>query len=298
MHTIDIETPEIVAKGALDRWTFCDASELHDLARDKGLPLVASHMQGNPRWYGGVRTAEEALRLTREGDLSAVEKADRLLSEMNYTPQTARRGFVLDVAGAAPVTPVYLSGNPLNMRRKIRIKDEYAPIAIVYDPTCSAAISADKIFQRGITVLALLRALSEIRPVELWVATGLGAQDWFKLRSPWTRNERVKGFWLATRVETAPLDLAHAAHFLTHAAHVRGIGYGLCHAMGSGGSWPHQDFTTVQKNFRAICLASFLHVSDVLAIPSICVVDELVNDPKAWLERTMAELTEQMQEAA
>lgn len=288
MYRLQHDAPPCVQKlvpGAKDNWLILDSSELHSTA--DGIPAhLRQKVDNNRDWHGG--SFDAALEMCRTGDMSVVEKSDALLSEMSaYMPQSARRGYHMDVAGAVPSVPVYLSGNPLNMRRRIKTRDEYAPIAIVYDPTCSAAISNDKIFRRGIVVLALVRALAGLRPIELWTCGGLNVG-------------RTGGGYVAIRIETAPLDLARAAHLMTSTMAVRGINYNLLnHYLGCDGGWPYCNHSaSLGTNFREVVRAAMPHVSDVLAIPAIHCDDELLTDPKAWLRRTFLELTGQDQQEA
>lgn len=278
MQRFTLDSPKTVGDHK-DHWIILDASELYDFA-DSVPGRLRPKVSGS--WYGG--DFNQARELCRSGDLDVVAKSDALLSEMSaYMPESGRRGYLMDVAGAVPSIPTFLSGNPLNMRRRIKVRDEYAPLAIVFDPTCSAALNVKQIFQRGITVLALVRALAGLRPIELWVLGGL--------------NGGTGGYdasFVATRIETAPLDLARAAWMLTSSLSIRGISYSLLEThCGATGGWPYRDHDLCKNNFREIVLQALPHVSDVLAIPSIHIADELVNDPRAWLARTFKELTGQ-----
>ncbi len=269
-----------------DYWIMADAAELPTLFGALG-DVRLRDIDTRSKWFGG-NSAQIAERC-KKGDASIVPASDALLSEMSaYTMTTARRGYLMDVAGAVPSVPAYLSGNPLNMRRRVKTQDEYAPLAIIYDPTCSANIKPSQIFDRGIVVLALVRALAGLRPIELWVAGGLDA------------DSGKNGGYFAARVETAPLDLARAAWMLTSADFPRGVAYGVIkQQFNARGAWPYGNHqASLGINFRDIVLQAFPHVSDVLAIPAIHSSDELLTNPKSWLKRTFNELAGQQQEAA
>jgi hypothetical protein len=285
MQKVTHDAPPSVRKdfpNARDNWLIMDASELPDFAN-----TVAPAWRKDSDWSGG-RFADH-VRTSRTGDMTAVAQSEALLSEMaSYMPQSQRRGYIMDVAGAVPCVPAFLSGNPMNMRRRIKVRDEYAPLAIVYDPTCSGGLEHHHIFKRGLTVLALVRALSGLRPIELYVVVGLGGPG---------------GNYIAVRVETAPLDVARAAWMLTAPGMVRGLGYNILHdKLKSPGGWPYNNCSKDRGSlsptvFRDIMQKALPHVSDVLAIPGLIVKDDLINDPRGWLARTFLELTGQ-QEAA
>lgn len=266
LHRDDIE----------DRWLICDASEIADLA-EKHVPEKYRKLGGG--WAGNMPWPR-LIEAERLGDVSSVNRSDALMAEMaEYMPESMHRAYLDDVAGAVPNIPAFIAGHPLTMRRRVTRASEYAPLAIAFDPTCSAVISPEQIRRRGVCVLALVRALASRRPVELWVCGGLDV-------------DCKHGAWIACRVETAPLDLARAAHYLTHPGHVRAITYGLLTGVHNAGpSWPYDNVRVSISHFKAIVSQALPHASDVLALPGLTHTDELINNPRAWLERTIQELT-------
>jgi hypothetical protein len=274
-----------------DHWIVCDASEIAALAESRVTPQRKAHISGE--WFGGHRW-HDAIKAAQIGDNAAVAKSERYLSEMAaYMPESARRAYIDDVAGATPNVQAFIAGHPLNMRRRIVTKDEYAPLCIVYDPTCSSSIPAEKMTQRGIAVLALVRALAGVRPVELYVAGGL---DWDHgiegMGADW-------GAWIMVRIETAPLDIARAAHYMTHASFPRGILYSILEGAPTkaSGGWPYGSHRVSIKNFEAIAKQALPHAQDVLAIPGVINSDPLLDNPRLWLGATMRRLMGE-QEAA
>jgi hypothetical protein len=225
------------------------------------------------RWAGGV-PRDRLVEMTRSGDLTAVPESDALLErfEALVPAPSARRAIRDDVAGSIANVPAYLSGSPLAMRRKVRDENEFAPIAVVVDLTSSAMISADAIRKRGVAVLALVRALSARRPIELWAGCGLDA------------DSRKNALWAFAQLDTAPLDLARAAHFLTHPGVPRAMfyGYGEEHN-GFLGGWPYSNPDVSRKNFHAIVARAFPHVQDVIAVPHIYGTDKAINEPVEWI---------------
>lgn len=177
-------------------------------------------------WTGGIGSTDHAHRTARAGDLALVAPSDRLLSALEtVSPITSAWETIDDVAGAVPNVPAYLAGTPLTMRRRRRTVREAAPLAVYVDLTSSAGIDAETLMRRGAAILALVRVLSARRPVELWAGASLD----------WQLKQACAVFF---RLDTAPLDLARAAHLLTHPSVPRGMCYGhLMTHYGAQGSW-------------------------------------------------------------
>jgi hypothetical protein len=99
-----------------------------------------------------------------------------------------------DVSGV----PQYLAGNPYSMRLKRRHATATAPLSVFVELVASAGINAETCLKRGVAMLALVRMLTNLRPVELWAVIAMGRQ-----------NSRSS---LCVRLDTAPLDLKRAIH--------------------------------------------------------------------------------------
>ena len=229
--------------------------------------------------WSGKLSYSEALRMTREGDLSRVPESDKLLSR--YETLHAPRGawqVMDDVAGGVPNVQAFLAGHPLTMRRRARVTKETAPLTIAVDLVSSGSINSAALVRRGVAILALVRALSATRPVELWAggsATPLG-------------HRVACHAW--GRIDTAPLDLARAAHIMTHTAVSRGLLYAtLSDMVGSKGGdlkWPYADHTWSRKNGRAVLSRAF-GSDDMLYIAAPHEDDEIIGDPEGWIDRAI-----------
>jgi hypothetical protein len=153
-------------------------------------------------WYGGM-SFDRSIEAVRSGDMTGVAASDRLLAEKESLVPVSKSWRTLDsVIGMCPNVPQYLAGNPYNMRLKQRCATATAPLSIFVELVASAGISAQTCLKRGSAMLALVRMLANLRPVELWCVVAIGQ-----------RNSRSS---LCVRLDTAPLDLARAAHVLTH----------------------------------------------------------------------------------
>lgn len=231
-------------------------------------------------WAGGLNYAE-ALKTARDGDMSAVEKSDKLLEEMErlFPAPSSRHEWVDDVTGAFPNVPAYLAGQPLNMRRKRKTENEFAPLAVVVNLASSAMIDVDDVRKRGVAILALVRALAARRPVELWVGCTAGGNQK-------TDSDSSSVYF---KIETAPMDLAHAAHLISHPSISRIFCYEIQRQYfntSPGIPWQYSrdlDSSTIRKTYPHIVKNAFPHMSEILAIPMIHGKDQAVHDPKAWL---------------
>lgn len=234
----------------------------------------------------GVQRGQDARAMACHGDASSVEASDRLLATYDALSIPANRNRrVLDVVGGAPVVPAYLSGNPLNMIRRARFQDDGAPIVLCFDGTTSGGIDADDMRARGIAVLALARALSTRRPVEIWVGAGLDAHG-------------NNGAWVMANINTTPMDIATAAHYLTHPSIIRGYGYDTLMAKrqsggySSAGGWPYGGMNETVGDVQIWedhCRMAFPHATDIIAIPGIINSDVMLKNPKAWLASKVAQ---------
>ena len=164
---------------------------------------------GPAGWVGG--TLQECVSKTLNGDLGLVAKSDEFLAKFEtLTFVTLRRQWRNDVAGHVPHVPSFIAGHPNSMRRRTKQQYEAAPVTILVDVGVSAAFSHNDILARGAAILALCRVLAGYRAVSLYV------MDASKLRTG--RQSAV-----VVRIDTTPLDLAHAAWALCGTGFLRQI---------------------------------------------------------------------------
>lgn len=250
--------PEFVAR--------CEQDDVCRKGRDK-----------SPSFLGGV-TFAQALKMAREGDAGGVAKSDALLAKMEALDLYAPRVRVRDgVAGGVPNVPAFLAGHPLNMRRRVREDDNASPLAVVVDLASSGGIDAAVVQKRGVAILALVRALTARRPVELYVGCSLDADD----------GENAVHVY--ARVETTPMDLLRAAHWISHPSFPRGLIYSAGRALNSFcGKWPYSRGPLTAENGRAIMARALPHADAVLYIPGVFMGDRLVTAPEAWVAEQLA----------
>jgi hypothetical protein len=238
-----------------------DAHEMYDVAKSN-----LKWMKFQEDIHYGVKRTPEFLQKVVTGDESLVARADALLTKIeDQIPVSKGWRNVDDVVGAIPNVPAFLAGHPQHMRRRERTVTESAPITIFMNLTSSMGISPDKILQRGITLLALVRLLVEHRSVELWVGTCLG---------------RTAAMW---KIDTAPMDLARAAFHICDPSMSRLFGYATCEMLVNehiGGGAPTQALFDLMSRTAGW--------NDVMMIPYIHLDDPMVANPVGWLKRVMS----------
>jgi hypothetical protein len=260
-------------KGGKDYFAICDIPGFADLA--DSVPADTKADVGGS-WYGHKDYAT-SLDQVRNGDLSGVAASEELLAaletEQFVSPVWRNR---LDVVGGSPCVPAFLAGHPMNMRRRERVMTEQGPLVVIVAMSISSGISVEIMRKRGAALLALVRLLSANRPVELWTAVAMGDPN--------------HGSHVLTRLDTAPLDLARAAHLLTCPSVTRGLGYASCHQLKSNkGQWPHNDYAAYQRTARELYSNVIGTTGEVLYVGAAHVQDEMVTEPVEWLKKTLAQ---------
>lgn len=227
--------------------------------------------------FTGHESMVDAKRNSIEGRLSLVPQAEALLSQIETSGLIARGAplYVNDVAGAFPNVPAFLSGQPECMFRRGEAEtlSEQSPMTVYVDCCASAGVSAKKLQARGIAILALILALSERRPIDLYVFASLGEYDVATVP--------------VVRIEARPLDIAAASYALTAAAFLRQMCMGWATPGGYRGGWA---FGLVPTNF-----AHQAHMRTILGAEEQDLVihaafsgDELVDKPLEWLKAQLA----------
>lgn len=240
-------------------------------------------------WNGNTGTAECA-RMINTGDLSSVPASDKLLDKFSKLLDFGSHAFqTIDaVCGGLPNVPAYLAGSPLAMRQRVRRESAMAPMAIVVECVSSGSISGSDIHKRGIAVLALVRALAGRRPVTLWLAGSMkpsGAKT--------ADGDKLSSVCLAVPIDTAPLDLARAAHLLSHTGVSRAVAYRLGSHITAGAHnsihWPDDDFGAYKSNCAAAwCALLGTDPADTLVLPPVHGNDDCITQPVQWLADQVA----------
>jgi hypothetical protein len=227
----------------------------------------------------------DTLRKTEFGDTTLVPKAEALLDKLETEIETPRRVWDRSPAGAFCCIPDVIAGLPTPMRRQVHVQDETSPITILVTTTSSAAISAKVLEQRGITILALVMALSRVRPVTLQQLTLLDGRD---------EGETI----LTAEINTHPLDLATACYVLTSAGYDRRLTHGIAYGINSyTGGWPRGfSYFSPETYYDRLKPKLSTDPSRCLIIGAARLGDELLTEPTVWLNKQIAHFTQEEDE--
>jgi hypothetical protein len=229
-------------------------------------------------WSGDDMSREKAFPLLENGDLAGVSASDKYLSQLEDMARMETYGHatVNSLAGGVPNIPAVLAGHPLNMRLRKRISRAQAPLTIIVDLSSSATVDTEKLTRRGAAILALVRALSEVRPVTLYAGCVVG--------SPESKKRDYCGAFV--RIETAPLDLARAAHMLTHISISRGFFYNVLRRLhqytGSYLGWAF-GAAGAEKLVSQRILARAFGNEEILYVPPVFQNDAMFSAPETWV---------------
>lgn len=239
-------------------------------------------------WAGADAAATVARAAAGNPALTSV--CDRLLSKMETATDfaTSRHVTVAAVAGGVPCVPAYLAGSPLSMRRRVRVLDEAAPLAVVVDMGVSASVQHPTIQRRGAAALALVRLLAAVRPVSLWVVSGQHVSRY---------SDRAADAAFGVRLDTAPLDVARAAWLLCAPEAFRRAAFAACQTIGGDVAghdvnWLHNDHKRHPDLLRD-CLPALTGQADFLLVPSLITAGETQFDSdRAALDWVAAQLAQ------
>lgn len=244
--------------------------------------------QQSQSWANSNSAAfETACRGYETGNNAAVAQSETYLTKLETAMPDlfhSIRKTEDSMTGGIANVPAYLSGNPLNMRRRTRIVSEQSPLTILVETGNSAALENSQVQARGSAILALVRILSIRRPIELWLAKGSG-------------NSRGCLYTMA-RIESAPLDLARAAHVIADPLAYRLTMMCLAHRAfsdgtldtkesGWNGQWPYGDINLYRANAARI-MGAAIGASETLYLPPAHIEDNSITMPDQWLLKMIA----------
>lgn len=216
------------------------------------------------------------LEKMRRGDLSKVPLSDKYLCDLEDDVFLSKAWHnETGVIGALPNIPAYLAGVPTNMRNRVRAKKPQGPLSIFLECTGSGSTMREHALGRGAAMLALVRALSDQRPVDLWLCVTYG-----------TTNE-MNG--MLCRIETMPLDLGRAAHMLCSLPTTASIGGDIiAQVIGHNpGSWSY-GVPELERKWCGEIFKRFLHpYSEVLYVPAALTGDGGLGDARVWLRNML-----------
>lgn len=173
-------------------------------------------------WTGGDK-AEEVHRKLDQGDTKYVAEAEAAIAEImsGLHLEALRNEWEDAVAGCIPNVPAFCAGVPLTMRRKHIVVTEISPIKIFVSLTSSGGVNTATLTRRGVCLLALVIALTRVRPVELWTFNAIDMDSGFGRSS--------SGGWQPivdlVKLPTQPIDVGLISYILVNMSFTRGLGY-------------------------------------------------------------------------
>ncbi len=225
-------------------------------------------------WFNN-ETAEETLDKTLYGDKTLVPKAIAALNKLDTQIETPRREWRPSVAGAFPSVPDAIMGRPTPMRALTQIPNANTPVTLGIMLTSTWSVSCETIANRGIATLALLLALTRIRPVTLYAINISYGKD---------TGEDVR----FVRINTNPLDIATAAYALTSAGFYRRLIYGIAERTnGFDGAWPARhgfDYNRPRPYIDGLISRCGFDKTSTLIVPPAMDGDAMLKDPLNWVQ--------------
>lgn len=216
-------------------------------------------------------TFKQAIKLGIEGDTSCVDRANKMLSEIDgQLPETL--SFTRKHSPYCGTVNIgdWLAGSPTPMRRRVRVASEINPLKVIVGVSCSAGISSQLMEQRGVTILALVFRLQKIRPVELFLLTEDKSRS---LIEPWHYN--------LIKIESTPFAIGQACFGLCSDSIERHLSYTVLPSFDAHPAWPEGYNTQEYWNLKRTRLG----VTDQdLLIRSAHLHDPLINQPVQWIK--------------
>lgn len=258
---------------------FDSVAEMGRYARDNSCTYDSAGLS----WYGG-KYAAQSIDGCINGDDTQVDNAKRMMDQFTDAIELKVQTLVHDVAGAFPMIPAYLSGDPECFLTMDEVRSASAPLTILVDTTCSAAFGADDMKRRGTAILAVVMALAATRPVRLELLSVLDAG----------RDHRREGnniCFLRAAINSAPLDLSTAAFAMSDVSCARRVQYGIVRKVfDSPLQWAEiegcnaQDPRNPKTMKRTLELAGI--TGEVLYIPAAHREDAAMQDPEQFVRDT------------
>lgn len=241
----------------------------------------------DPKWSGASRFADVEAWL-RDGKPSCVAPSDALLTRFDDLQFVSRKSAIVPaVSGGAPNVGAFLAGSPVAMRQRVKTISDAAPLRIIADPSSSADIKKETLERRGAAVLALVRMLSAVRPVELYCG--------FSSYCPQTVHGKHSAHYELVRIDTSPLDLIRAAYLLADVSAARcglyasALEYVTNGKGGTSLNWGYNSADNSRKRFCDAVNRMFADGAETLYIAPPFSDDKSMNDPEKFIREKLAE---------
>lgn len=241
------------------------------------------------RWHGGSwKTMQSRLR---KGDLEGLDKVDELLDLVESTLDLFGVGpeWMPSVVGSSPRVAAYLQGAPNAMNRYVPDQSPRGALNIWIGTAVSASVSRADLAKKGVACVALARAVSTYRPVNVYAYDNSGVYKTL----PNGRRES-HDVLTAVRMPTSPLDLSSLMACVSTISTSRGFFHNAAHvAVGNKAKpeavqrygRPYDDIA-----FSRATVAELLNPGpDDLVVANSYGPDlrECLRSPMAWIQKQM-----------
>lgn len=241
-----------------------------------------SYMSGNSKnWVGNnsaLGNADHVAELITNGDSSGVELVEKFLAQFESEvgiDEVYSNNWGLNVAGAFPCVPAYLSNEPENMFAQTPIESPTAT-TIYFSSTCSGNLSAELMLKRGAVISTLALLLSRVRPVQLV------SYDLIHVR----REGLSKNFSNIIPLEHSPLSIPHLVASMCRVGFQRTACYGIANREGFSGMWAkayqRDNYGGAGSNMKHVRAFLDAKESDIV-IGGAYSSDSMLTDTKNWL---------------
>lgn len=183
---------------------FCERNDI------KGFREVHGLSNFGTQWSGG--SFDDALAYARNGDLEAVEEAERIVSKIDERLEVAgvRPTWTPSVCGVIPLVPAYLAGTPEAMLARADEETDKGDVEIWVDTSISGRATVGDMKRKGVIILATVMAVSRVRNVQIVVYNA-------------SRGESA-----AIRL-SSPIDFSEVCAVLCQPCFTRKLMYGYSH---------------------------------------------------------------------
>jgi hypothetical protein len=246
--------------------------------------LPVSHY-GSGRRFAGGDTYEDARTNLFRGNADAVRRSDEFLEKLEEEGLSLPQAeWQRNIAGAFPCVPSFITGAPDSMYEQVSVPRDTTPIRIFASVCCSAGVEPETLEKRGVTLLALVRKLQAIRPVELWVYCDIYGKGGAAIP--------------VIRIDTSTMDLTSASYALAHAGFLRQLCFAWGEDAGRGfdGGWAWNKDPRDPEAIKKTRAAVGAREEDML-IPGAYLYDPLVQNPLAWLNEKIAFYSKTLEDA-
>lgn len=194
---------------------------LEDYCKENGF---SDYTKNRVRHYSDISdsfygiTADKMKPLTKNGWDEGIKKSDEILSYIEDKVKVDTQAFRVmgSPAGGAVNVPATLANSPMSMRLRRKVIEETNPINVYIDIGASCATDKKHMMLRGSANLALVRVMSQVRPVVLNLINGF------------SNSQKGSGYYTNSvniRIDTTPIDLATASFYLTRPEMLRRVGF-------------------------------------------------------------------------